>query len=195
MSHAQYAHNHVLNPETGFIENPAYPNNFDSKRKLAFLSLYKENGIRLRRTCRAMGLSDDTVNNALRYDSKFKQMFDDVEKDYLEELEATSRENALNPRSVIERIFQLKCLLPAKYGQENRPVQQNITLNIDGKILEMVRERAQIMNATVINSTDAETVDNQPAESARIEYTNGISRHNTVDNATDPMQRADNQSV
>ena len=164
MAEPQYAPNHTIDPETGFLESNAYSNVFDAERKLAFLDNYRNNGLRLRQSCRTMGLSESTVNKHLHTDPVFKEKFEAVEKDYLEELEATSRQNALNPRSVIERIFQLKCLLPDKYGQENRPASTQITINLDGKSLENMLKRAEIVDAKIINSTlddNSQTVDNQ----------------------------------
>lgn len=145
--------NHTINTQTGFIESNAYPNVFDSDRKQAFLQNYKENGLRLRRACREMGLSESTVSKHLRIDPSFKKLFDAVEEDYLEELQATSRTNALNPKSVIERIFLLKCLLPEKYGQENKPQNQNISINFDGMKLEVMKKREDFINVEAIPST------------------------------------------
>ena len=156
--------NHVVNSQTGFIESNGFASSFDSERKLAFLQNYKNNGLRLRRACREMGLSEATVSKHLKIDPQFKKMFDDVESDYLEELQAVSKSNALNPRSVIERIFLLKCLLPEKYGQENKISTQQININIDGKMIEMAKKREQIIDAEDIISTqedDIKMLDNQ----------------------------------
>jgi hypothetical protein len=95
-----------------------------------------------------MGLSEATVSRALRIDSAFREKFDEAEADYLEELQATSRSNALNPRSVIERIFLLKCLLPDKYGQENRPNVSNIQISIGGKEVTLIDSRESTLDVT-----------------------------------------------
>ena len=160
----QYSHNHIVNPETGFLENPAFINQFDSARKIAFLELYKKNGLRLRRASRDMGLSEDTVYRAIRNDPVFKKAFEDVEKDHLEELESVSATNALNPKSVIERIFRLKCLLPEKYGQENKPSSQTIIFNIDAETLKQVQARSKVIDTEEIISTqpiEMKNADNQ----------------------------------
>jgi AcrR family transcriptional regulator len=146
----RYIANHQLNPLTGFIENPAYLNDFDSSKKISFLDLYFKNGLRIRRTCDELGISVDTVNRHYRSDQKFREMYDDVKEKYLDELEGVSRVNALNPRSVIERIFQLKCLLPEKYGQENRPQNLSVTINVDGELLKAVTQRDQVLDAVII---------------------------------------------
>lgn len=152
MAQAQYAHNHIVDPATGFLENPAYPNQFDATRKTVFLKVYFGNGLRLRRACEEIGISIETFNHAMRQDPAFKQAYDESMDQYMEDLEGVSRTNALNPRSVIERIFQLKCLIPEKYGQENRPQNTHITLNIDGKAVEMLSNRSQIIDAQVISN-------------------------------------------
>lgn len=153
MADRQSVPNHTVDPATGFIVSLGYANVFDSERKIAFLKMYRENGLRLRRACRSMGLSEDTIHRHYKLDPLFQEQFDAVEKDYIDELEGVSRDNALNPKSVIERIFQLKCLLPLKYGQENKPTTQQITINLDGKMLEGMGKREEIIEAQVISST------------------------------------------
>lgn len=143
------ATHHDINPETGMIETSGnFMSPFDSDRKLQFLELYKQNGIRLRRACRSMGLSEATVSHHLKIDPVFKEQFDAVERDYIEELEAVSRENALNPKATIERIFQLKCLVPLKYGQENGYSQRSngqIVINVNGDLLIDAKKRIESM--------------------------------------------------
>jgi len=151
MAEPQYSKNHTIDPETGFLENPAYSNQFDAQKKKAFLDLYYENGLRIRRTCDQLGMSVDTVNRAYQTDKQFRQLYDDLKDRYLDELEGVSRTNALNPRSVIERIFQLKCLLPEKYGQENRPTSMNVTINVDGKALEAIARRQEVIDIEPIS--------------------------------------------
>lgn len=137
---------HNINPDTGMVETSGnFMSPFDSDRKLQFLELYKQNGIRLRRACRSMGLSESTVSHHLKIDPVFKEQFDAVERDYIEDLEATSRDNALNPKQVIERIFQLKCLLPLKYGQSEKTQQGNVTINVNGDLLIDAKKRIESM--------------------------------------------------
>lgn len=146
MAEPQYAHNHVINPKTGFLENPAYVNDFDSDKKIAFFKVFYDNGLRIRRTCDELGISVDTVNRHYRLDQKFKEMYDDVKERYLDELEGVSRVNALNPRSVIERIFQLKCLLPEKYGQENKSSTVNVSISVGNDVLDAIKKRQEIID-------------------------------------------------
>lgn len=164
MAEPQYAHNHVINPETGFLENPAYISGFNSARKLQFLEVLKNNGLGLYRTCKAIGVKYDTVNKHYKIDPVFKQAYDQAMTEYIDELEATSRVNALNPKSVIERIFQLKCLLPEKYGQENRPTSINVAINLDGNMLNLMQKRTETIDVDPITSnqvTDEKVADNQ----------------------------------
>jgi len=116
-----------------------------------------------------MGLSESTVSRHLHTDPKFKEMFEAVEKDYIEDLEATSRDNALNPKSVIERIFQLKCLIPEKYGQENKPSNQTVNITIDSELLRQVASRNNVIEAQIISTQNEQmkTLDNQRNESAK----------------------------
>lgn len=145
--------NHVINPSTGMLESNGYVHAFDSERKAKFLELYKSNGLRLRRACRSMGLSEDTVNKHYKIDPIFKQALDSAEREYIEELEGVSRLNALEPKAVIERIFQLKCLLPDKYGQNEKSSPSKIVINVTSDLLEKAKKMEQIVDAQVISST------------------------------------------
>ena len=153
MAEAQYSPNHVIDPETGFLENPAYSYDFNAERKIKFLEVFSKNGLGMYRTCRALGLSPGTVNRHYQIDPVFKKALDTARTIYADELEAVSRENALNPRSVIERIFQLKSLVPEKYGDQRRDSNLNININFDGKALELSRERSKVLDAEVIDDS------------------------------------------
>jgi outer membrane protein assembly factor BamE (lipoprotein component of BamABCDE complex) len=153
---------------------------FDSDRKLAFLENYKANGLRLRRACREMGLSEATVSHHLRIDPVFKEKFDAVEHDYIEDLESVSKSNALNPKSVIERIFLLKCLLPDKYGQENKPSNQQIIINIDGKLLSKFSEREKVIDAKIVD--DLRKVELQSHNNTQANNESVDTQHNASEN-------------
>lgn len=142
--------NHTVDPATGFLESNGYATAFDAQRKQRFLKVYKENGLGFYRACKALGLSHDTVNKACRVDPVFKAAFDEAMLEYADELEAVSRQNALNPRSVIERIFQLKSLIPSKYADQRVQSAPQITINIDGKMLDAIRQRSEAIDVQQI---------------------------------------------
>jgi hypothetical protein len=156
--------NHTIDPQTGFLESLGYANAFDGDKKTAFLKAFRENGLRLRRACDSLGISIDTIHRHYKLDHVFKEQFDLVEAQYIEDLESVSKVNALNPKSVIERIFQLKCLLPDKYGQENKPSKTEITINVDGKLLQKFEDKQKVVDAQIVTSTqqsEIKSVDNQ----------------------------------
>lgn len=146
----QYSPNHVINPATGFLENPAYAYQFDSDRKKAFLEEYARNNLRIRRTCDKLGLGVDTVNRHYQNDPVFRKAVDEVKERFHEELEGTSYSNALNPKSVIERIFLMKCLMPEKYGQENRPTTMNVTVNIAAPPQQLEIDPAKVVEMKTV---------------------------------------------
>lgn len=150
---------HQVDPASGMIQSTGnYPTPFDPERKLQFLSLYKLNDLGLRKACRSMGLSEATVTHHLKIDPEFKRLFDECEREYIEDLECVSRQNALNPKSVIERIFQLKCLLPLKYGQENKPSNtQPVQININGNLMIDAKRREDFIEARVSREIDGQT--------------------------------------
>lgn len=161
MSNPNSIPNHTVNTKTGFIESNAYVQAFDSDKKLAFLSLFRQNGLKFWRTCAELGVRGDTVNKHYNLDPVFRSALEQTKIEYFDELEGVSRENALNPRSVIERIFQLKSRFPSKYGDNKIAGEIQISINLDGKVLQNVAKREQVIEADVLPSTPLETVDNQ----------------------------------
>lgn len=145
--------NHTIDPATGFIESNGFLQAFDSDKKQAFLTLYRQNGLKFWRTCAELGVKGDTVHKHASIDPEFKLAIEHVKREFYDELEGISRENALNPRSVIERIFQLKAAFPDKYGDNKRESAMQININFDGKALELVKKRSEIIDAETINST------------------------------------------
>lgn len=153
MAEAQYAPNRTIDTETGLLESKAYPMSFDADRKKQFLEVFKSSGLGLYRTCAKLGLSHHTVNKHYQIDPVFKQLYDEAMQEYTDELEATSRENALNPRSVIERIFQLKALRPEKYADRRDSSNINVSINIDQSMLEQIKRRQEVIDIEPV-STD-----------------------------------------
>lgn len=144
----RYVPNHTVNPLTGFIESKGYVDAFDSDKKLSFLSVYKKNALKFYRTCGELGVKDETVKKALAIDPAFKAAFERAKTEYYDELEGISRDNALNPKSVIERIFQLKAAFPEKYGDGKRESNLNVQINLGGKDFNIISSREQALNVT-----------------------------------------------
>lgn len=167
MAEYQYAPNHSIDPHTGFLESPGFLSNFDAQKKTTFLEVYKNNGLGLYRTCRSLGMSVSTIHKHYQIDPVFKKAFDECRTEYSDELEAVSRSNALNPKSVIERIFQLKSLFPEKYGDSKSSGSTQITVNIDGKMLETMKKRAEIIDVETITGTQEISVDTEGLTSAK----------------------------
>ena len=146
---------HSIDPITGFLATTGnYPAAFDGEKKKAFLEVYKAESLGIRKACRRLGISTATIGHHLQIDPEFKDAFDNAEREYIEDLECTSRINALNPKSVIERIFQLKCLLPSKYGQENKQQEVKVNLTINGDLLIDAKRRSEIVDVSIARETD-----------------------------------------
>lgn len=160
-----YSKNHVVNPDTGFMENPAFLDSFDSDKKKLFLELYDANTTDLYGTCQQMHVHHNTVNKHYQLDPVFKQAYDEIEYKYAHQLQAVGRKNALKDRSVVERIWVQKSLshLPGfeKYSDQKNIGNVQITLNIDGKTLEMVSKRNQTIDAEEIKSIDSIEMKNE----------------------------------
>lgn len=143
----------VVNPETGFLENLSIATAFNSDRKVQFLRLYKANSLAVYETCDMMGLSHHTLNTHYKADPVFKQAVDDLRERYTDELEAVSRRNALEPKMVIERIFQLKSLKPQTYADQKLISGPNIVFNIDARLLSKELDRVKAIDAQVVYET------------------------------------------
>lgn len=145
---------YVVDPETGYSTSTAnFALAFTPQRKKAFLAAYYKNNLAFYRTCEEIGINYKTLNHAVKIDPVFAEHLELTEKRFTDELETISRSNAKNPRSVIERIFQLKALLPEKYADTKRESKQTIVISIDSKLLEDTKAK--------INAIDAQVVDNK----------------------------------
>ena len=95
---AKYSPNNIIDKDTGFIENPAYPYAFDAKKKTKFLKTYMANGLDIYATCDIIGVERNTVIKHYHNDPVFKEKFDAVEHEFASRLEGISRVNSLSPR-------------------------------------------------------------------------------------------------
>lgn len=145
--------NHTQDNETGYLESNGFSLAFDAQKKTEFLKLYKANGLRYWKTCEQLGVKGETVNKHLRIDPVFQHDMEKLEAEYVDNLEAMSRDIAMTPKGVIDRMCQLKALLPGKYGgHENRNHGPQVIINLDGKFLEDMRKREQIIEAQIFDA-------------------------------------------
>lgn len=158
MPEPQYDRNHIIDDKTGFLVSPAYSYAFDSDKKLAFIELIKQ-GFREREAASQMNVHPDTIKKHLNIDPLFKEYVSDALASYGFKLESVSRINALNPKSVIERIFQLKSIFPDRYGDAKGTGNTLINLVFDGKVLEKIRKRDEVIEAEVVTVLATESTD------------------------------------
>lgn len=151
MAEAQYAHNRTVEPETGFLENNGYQSAFDAQRKKLFIETMVDNGLSVYNTCKALKLSHHTFFHHIKTDPVFKQVFEEAKNIYRDRLAGISMKNAMNPRSVIERIFQLKWLYPERYADQKGQQSPNIVINIDTEALRHANMRVETLDAELVN--------------------------------------------
>lgn len=156
MAEAQYSHNNIIDPKTGFLENPAYPYAFNAAKKQAFIDCLVENGLGLYEACDAMGIKRETLNKHYQNDPVFKQALDEARTQYGARLESVSKKNALRDRSVIERIFQLKSIFPEKYGDKRDAGNMSVSISIDGKAIENILKREKVIDAELVSQDQIE---------------------------------------
>ena len=115
-----------IDPKTGFTSPlNTYITAFSPDRKQKFIDLYFKNSCKFQNTCDQLGLNYHTVWNAFKNDSTFNDKMQESERRYLEQLEDISRVNALHPKSVVERMFQLRSLKPSIYARDNNNKDNN----------------------------------------------------------------------
>lgn len=151
MAEAQYAPNHTIDPETGFLENKGYPFAFDAERKKLFIETMAENGLSVYNTCKALKLSHHTFFHHIQADPAFKDAFEQAKALYRDRLAGISMLNAMNPRSVIERIFQLKWLFPERYADQRHPGNVTVNISVDQETLEKLKKRSEVIDAEPIS--------------------------------------------
>ena len=149
---------HEIDKSSGFLQSSGpYLDAFDANSKHRFLEYYKANGLRLNSTCKAIKVKRDTVKKHMDIDPTFRAAVREIEDDWLEELESVSKVTALNPKSTIERIFQLKCHLPDRYGQFEKATNQPITINLNGNLLVDAKRRAEMIDAEIVREVEQES--------------------------------------
>ena len=145
--------NHTIDPETGFLESNGYAvMSFDAERKIQFLRLYQANGLRFRKTCKDLGLSHNTVLHHYKIDDEFKKALDELQADYAEDLESSSMQFAMLPKHFMDRCMQLRRLYPEKYDSAKSSGSPQIIINLDGKFLDLMQKREQIIEAKIVES-------------------------------------------
>ena len=155
------SYGYVIDNETGMLENKSYPAyNFTIEKKLKVLELVAQ-GIGKYKICDLLNIRHETILNHLKIDNKFLELYKDAEKKYIDNLETTSRQNALNPKSVIERIFLLKNLLPFKYSDSKQAVQP-VTINIDANLLSSISARSKVIDAELVKPVDNDAPEHTP---------------------------------
>jgi len=133
-----------------------YPAAFGPEKKKLFLRAYKASGLRLYATCNKLSISRHTIIDACQKDPDFREAFRQCTNDVVEEIEAKSREMALTDKGFMDRIAQLRALLPEKYARSE--ISGNsipaITINIDSDTLSKISRRQEMVKKAI----DAEIV-------------------------------------
>ena len=137
---------------TGFMQARNWDVAFNAEKKTLFIEKFREI-LDPVGAAQSLGIHHDTVRKHYYLDPVFKKAMDDVDEEYRFNLRGVSRRSALNPKMVIERIFNLKAEFPEVYGETKSHGPVQVTINIDGALLENMKKREEIIDAQVISST------------------------------------------
>lgn len=152
----EYAPNHTIDPETGFMESNGFVHAFDGAKKQQFIKCMVENGLGLYDACDAMKISHHTLSKHYHNDPAFKEALDEAKLEYASRLDAISKKNALNPRSVIERIFQLKYLFPEKYADKRDSGNVTVNISVDPNLLKSISARQEVIDIEPVSDSQVE---------------------------------------
>lgn len=148
----------AVDPSSGFLESTGnFANAFDSERKAQFLEVYKANGLRFKKTCKLLGISEHTINHHHAVDHVFRSAFDEVQREYAEDLQCTSMEIALTPKGFMDRIAQLRRLFPGKYAPAENTGQTKIELHIDGDVM-ISKKNLETMETTIVGEIESDSM-------------------------------------
>ena len=151
MTVAQIAHNHQIDPTTGFIESPAYPDSFDAEKKSAMIEILKNGPFRLEKACKSLGVHYSTFTKAWRNDPLFRESIDEAKRLHIEAVEQVLATQALEPKSVVDRIFFLKCWKPDRYNPVMR-TELRTEISIDVRGLDAAIERQKVMDTQLMRT-------------------------------------------
>lgn len=141
----------AVNPATGFMDSQDYAFTFDGERKRQFLERYRANGLMFRKTCKELGISMHTVNKHYQLDPKFKEEYDECQREYAESLESFQRDMALTPKGFMDRCMQLRHLFPDRYAPEKQSSgPSHVVINITADALGQITERQRTLDAQIV---------------------------------------------
>jgi hypothetical protein len=172
-SDKRFTPNHQINIKTGFLENPAFVDDFDSDRKQLFLSTFYANNGKLYKTVEECGVSPHTIHKHLNIDPKFKEAYDHVWKKLRDDIQGVLTDNALkreDPRYQSSLIFWLKKNFAEKYADNLKIENNSVVISVDSHTLsEYAKKVSEIQREISTEETDyidvkaekSESVDNQ----------------------------------
>lgn len=104
-------------------------NGMTKESKRQFVQSFITHNLKFIETCQVLQLSPYTVKSFINRDPYFKEALRLAGLCYIERVEGVSRAQALDPKGVIDRMFQLKHLRPDVYG--DKPNVMAVQINMD----------------------------------------------------------------
>ncbi len=147
-----------MDQSTGFLETTLNHEleAFDATKKLAFIQALRANDFRLLTTCQQMGISHHTISKHRKSDKAFDEAIQDSVREYAEQLEWVSRAQALEPKATLERIFQLRALLPERYARDLKGSGlEKIEINITGDIVGLHKKGFDTVETTLVREIES----------------------------------------
>lgn len=162
---------------------------FDATKKLTFIQTLRANDFRLLITCQQMGISSHTIYKHRRMDKAFDEAIQESVREYAEHLEWTSRAQALEPKATLERIFQLRALLPERYARDLKGSGgEKIEIHLMGDVMINQKKAFDVVETDIVLEVESAstekptiTVHTPPQPSGAPSDTHSISEERMTD--------------
>lgn len=140
----------VVNPKTGFLEQPNYLPAFDSDKKLRLLDYLEKQPFKISFACEAVGVDTATFYKHLVLDATFAQQIQKLKTRRIEEVEQKLADMATVKEQVADRIFFLKSWKQDRYNPIQRS-ESTIRIEIDTSSVNAAMERDKALDAQIEN--------------------------------------------
>lgn len=150
-----------VHESTGFLESTKQGEieAFDATKKLSFIETLRANDFRFAITCQQSGVSPHTIYKHRRNDKAFDDAIQESVKEYAEHLEWVSRQQALEPKATLERIFQLRALLPDRYARDLKGQGgEKIEINVVGDVMISHKKSFDAVETNIVREVESASV-------------------------------------
>lgn len=124
------------------------------------------------KAAQVVGMTIRQINYYLETNQAFAQSYAEAVKEYTEKLEGISRNQALEPKGTLERMFQLKSLKPLVYREKGYIQNVNVRFDADQKMDVRRRLARYLAKKEGVDIEDAEVVTGDKKDGKKTDLSN-----------------------